>query len=441
MKNIKKFFTMSRRANGGFTLVELIVVIAILAILGGVAVPAYSGYIKKAHMAADQTMASDVAKALQLQYYSNPNQAVTTYVVITQKGAGTTDATVGTDGTITVGALGGPIVLSETPVVADEASAVFADKAMTAVFGENWEETVKLESGDWADLAANGIQDDLAANDGALAKAVTNSSYMTGTTPDALLNNAAQVTGAALNFLTKKAPNMNADIYYSGIQGAFGQDEETFNKMCADYGIEVKEDANGNSVFGDDVTATQLSNLMVVAAANDLNNERESTASLLVLQYAAFAGAVNSPYATAETKAAYDTLNATLNSASSMAEIQTAMDTFAQDEGYIAYSEGPDTAVAEGDGAAFMGIMDALDTAAAGLSDKAGLVASGNAFSSGEVVGAFNSYIALAAAIASGEIDATELGNITNAGGVVIMLTVTANGCVVGATPAEVLPW
>ena len=37
----------------GFTLVELIVVIAILAILAGVAIPVYSNYIKKANEAAD----------------------------------------------------------------------------------------------------------------------------------------------------------------------------------------------------------------------------------------------------------------------------------------------------------------------------------------------------------------------------------------------------
>ena len=37
------------KKNGGFTLVELIVVIAILAILAGVAIPAYSGYIAKAN--------------------------------------------------------------------------------------------------------------------------------------------------------------------------------------------------------------------------------------------------------------------------------------------------------------------------------------------------------------------------------------------------------
>lgn len=55
-KKIRTFFTLSRRANGGFTLVELIVVIAILAILAGVGVPAYSGYVKKAEYAKDEAL-------------------------------------------------------------------------------------------------------------------------------------------------------------------------------------------------------------------------------------------------------------------------------------------------------------------------------------------------------------------------------------------------
>lgn len=59
----------SAKKTAGFTLVELIVVIAILAILAGVAIPVYSGYIKKANQAND-LLALDTVKTAAVFTYT-----------------------------------------------------------------------------------------------------------------------------------------------------------------------------------------------------------------------------------------------------------------------------------------------------------------------------------------------------------------------------------
>lgn len=118
----KIFKRISLGASGGFTLVELIVVIAILAILAGVALPAYSGYVKKANMGVDEALAGEVKHALTLAHYAGTLEPGSTVIVY----------------------------YGNTPV---DVEGNGADAAMAAVFGAGYENALHLKYDGWdADL-------------------------------------------------------------------------------------------------------------------------------------------------------------------------------------------------------------------------------------------------------------------------------------------------
>lgn len=108
----------------GFTLVELIVVIAIMGILSGVGTAAYSGYVKRTNEGLDETLYRNILYAGEIGKYENPG--VTGRVIVTKTGA-TVDVVGGADGNKTV-----------------------VEKWLSDAFGGDWEHTVKYHTDKYA---------------------------------------------------------------------------------------------------------------------------------------------------------------------------------------------------------------------------------------------------------------------------------------------------
>ena len=128
---MKRFF---KKADG-FTLVELVVVIAILGVLAGVGTVGYSGYVKKANMAADETLVRDMTNAATIALYNDYAHQFRDTVVIK----------LSADGAAVI-----------EPSSGDDYNMVNA--AMIAAFGDNWAEVCKLSYSDWKVIDTENIE-------------------------------------------------------------------------------------------------------------------------------------------------------------------------------------------------------------------------------------------------------------------------------------------
>ncbi len=65
------------KSNRGFTLIELMIVVVIIAILAGIAYPSYDEYVKRGNRTEGQALLSEAA-ATQERYFSQNNTYITT---------------------------------------------------------------------------------------------------------------------------------------------------------------------------------------------------------------------------------------------------------------------------------------------------------------------------------------------------------------------------
>lgn len=227
------------KKNDGFTLVELIVVIAILAILGGIATVGYSAYVDHANKAADEQMISDIEQALIMGAYSN-NYAPGSVVgaVGVSKTANAEDQTADSDQNG---------VEDDTDI----------NEMMTNAFGANWSATLKLQSDYFNKSDASAILSAMSGVNSAYFSSVPNSSFY------------AQGEASTKDLAAK------VDEIAGAFKGIIGDNNQ--HKFANFWGDEFKEAVNGAELdYTDGQTAA---NLTVMAAANAIANDQASHAS------------------------------------------------------------------------------------------------------------------------------------------------------------------
>lgn len=118
MKKLKEKLSAKLSKNGGFTLVEMLIVIAIIAVLVAVSIPVVTGQLEKAREAADAANIRAAYAEVMIDALGGDAASYTKTVTITQKDAEWTstitwpEGLTGADEDVTVG---GKATITHTP--------------------------------------------------------------------------------------------------------------------------------------------------------------------------------------------------------------------------------------------------------------------------------------------------------------------------------------
>lgn len=353
--------------NKGFSLVELIVVIAIMAILVGVAVPVYTSYIEKSQKAKDEQMIDEIKHAIEIAGAAN---------------------------TFAEGE-SGMVVLSTNGVTKVEGDNLVS--LLTQTFGSDYANKLALSYSGWGN---SGLLSNLTPE---LALSVANSNFLTGSRADNLLTDVETMTGVAQQLVSTMGGDAIGTSFselFTNAAGVCALDE-----TAAKYGISKGDYATWEDWGNAAGNAEAFSNLLVLAAADesektmnsalddDPNNDYVmSDASSIITEFSAYyAYAATNPAFSAQLDAAFEDLK-TKQTAGECAAWYTSLKNTAEsyDEDYENYVSNYE----EADKIAFMSIMAGLGNPTKEQAENIkNDIGNTNLFTDGVVNDMYNSYL------------------------------------------------